>query len=562
MSATINSGVAPNHKWLRPMWNRPPIAAGSLVTATVRPPDQGNAPLVGDVTGLGTGGGAGLGANADSSFGNVRLNIGLAPAASGAFTLTWPVPPPAAANGIAVTADWAAVTQAAPAGPIVDLSFMTPGVLDPRLAYTRASTATYFDNGGVMRVAANDQPRWNYDQGVLRGVLIETSRANSIRNSMMTGAVAGTPGTDPTGWSVGVGATGLVKQIVGTGTENGITYIDYRFTAASIGTAGNLTLNFVNGAGLTTIPASPGQVWTQSLYVSLVAGTLPTNTGVLLRANEFDSGGANIGVLSLIAPVPAAQVLSASRQVASFPATAAGTAFVQPFWLFGVSVNPSPVDFTLRVGGTQFELGATASSFIPTTSVAVTRAVDHCTLTDAVLFAGTSNRTVAFDAWMTQIALTSNMGSLDDTTANNNMRLYCPAAPGIRASVVVGGTTQFLGGDLSPGTRPLQVRAALANGTAWNGSVNGLPMFFTGGPSTPLGPLTTLHCGEAYNATQQLDGDLQRVRVWNRSLGQMELNDLTSAAPQAFTRAVTWTAARTLVPGELVRVPYRWNVSN
>ena len=37
--------------------------------------------------------------------------------------------------------------------PTLDLSFMNPGVLDPRITFTRASTGTYFDSTGTMQTA-------------------------------------------------------------------------------------------------------------------------------------------------------------------------------------------------------------------------------------------------------------------------------------------------------------------------------------------------------------------------------------------------------------------------
>ena len=98
------------------------------------------------------------------------------------------------------------------------------------ITFTRASTATYFDSAGVLQSAAVDQPRLDYNPSTLaaQGYLIEESRTNSIRNNTMVGAVVGTPGTIPTNWQVFTNVTGLTRQIVGTGTENGITYIEVK----------------------------------------------------------------------------------------------------------------------------------------------------------------------------------------------------------------------------------------------------------------------------------------------------------------------------------------------
>ena len=64
--------------------------------------------------------------------------------------------------------------------PSLDLSFMTPGSLDGRITFTRASTATYFDVTGTLQTATANTPRWDYDlvTHALRGLLMEDARTN------------------------------------------------------------------------------------------------------------------------------------------------------------------------------------------------------------------------------------------------------------------------------------------------------------------------------------------------------------------------------------------------
>ncbi len=81
------------------------------------------------------------------------------------------------------------VRNAGPAGQTLDLNFMFPGSLDPRITFTRASPASYQDASGVIQTAAVDQPRWDYAGGVLRGLLIEAANGpNAIENVVISSA--------------------------------------------------------------------------------------------------------------------------------------------------------------------------------------------------------------------------------------------------------------------------------------------------------------------------------------------------------------------------------------
>lgn len=158
-------------------------------------------------------------------------------------------------------------------------------------SFTRASVGTYFDSSGTMQTATSGTPRFDYDPTthVAKGILIEESRKNSLRNSMMSGTVAGTPGTLPTYWAPGGAGLGtLTQQIIGTGTENGMTYIDIKIS----GTAS--TASFVYYMENTNyVAATSGQTWTGSVYTKLVAGST-ANISSRFDIYERNSGGGSL----------------------------------------------------------------------------------------------------------------------------------------------------------------------------------------------------------------------------------------------------------------------------
>jgi hypothetical protein len=66
--------------------------------------------------------------------------------------------------------------------PSLDLDFANSKMLDPRITFSRANTATYFDSDGLLKIAAVDQPRFEHNPatGESLGLLIEEPRTNLL----------------------------------------------------------------------------------------------------------------------------------------------------------------------------------------------------------------------------------------------------------------------------------------------------------------------------------------------------------------------------------------------
>jgi hypothetical protein len=197
-------------------------------------------------------------------------------------------------------------------------------------------------------------------------LLLEPQRTNSIRNSTMVGAVAGTPGTAPTNWSTA--PSGLTQTIVGVGTENGLPYIDFRFAGTSSG-----VVVTIQQEGVLTAAASLGQIWTSSIYCKIISAPNPP-LSYNIRLREGTSGGSFVadGLLTFV-PTSILQKFVYTRTN-----TGATTAFIQPSIVININ-NGATYDFTIRIAAPQMELGAYATTFIPTTTAAVTRLVDSFT---------------------------------------------------------------------------------------------------------------------------------------------------------------------------------------
>jgi hypothetical protein len=240
------------------------------------------------------------------------------------------------------------------------------------ITFTRASDGAVVNSAGQIEIVAANVPRFDHDPvtGESLGLLPEEQRTNSIRNNTMVGAVAGTPGTLPTNWARFLGGT-AATSVIGSGTENGISYVDVRFTGGN----GGAVSFFIDG----TAPAiaSNGQAWTGSAYYKLVAGSF-INAGVTHVVYEANATPVSLAASSTSLVSISNGPLISQRVSVTRTNNQATTAFEQ---LAIVIAATGSFDFTLRIGLPQLEQGAFATSVIPTSGTAVTRSADVASIT-------------------------------------------------------------------------------------------------------------------------------------------------------------------------------------
>ena len=196
-----------------------------------------------------------------------------------------------------------------------------------------------------------------------------TPRTNAVRNPRAEGAVAGTPGTIPTDWGISVGA-GLSRQIVGTGTYQGVPYIDIRVFGTSTNTSNALALNCYADTATTAI--TTGQTWSFSSWVEVVAGATPGGGAPELHIGEFATGTSLFPGTAVAAPSTFARTVETAT--ITDPTITSIDGMV---WVYVPSAMA--VDFTLRIGGAQLEQSPVATSLIlpPAGSPATTTVTDY-----------------------------------------------------------------------------------------------------------------------------------------------------------------------------------------
>ena len=254
--------------------------------------------------------------------------------------------------------------------------FFLGGSLPPGATLTRASTGWYFDSSGVLQSASTDVARFTHNPGTLalEGLLVEPAATNSIRNASAGGAVPGTPGTAPTNWVVTSSLNNVTREIIGTGTEDGIPYIDVKYS----GTPNATATIAIRSEATSIVAATLGQTWVAGQFVRLVGGTLTNLTNIATVILEANSGGIVVASGSAAtAPTSAAlrtQWFKYTRVLSNVT-----VAFVAQDFRF-THTNGQAIDATFRIGLPQLVQAPAASSPIVTTSAAITRAADVLSL--------------------------------------------------------------------------------------------------------------------------------------------------------------------------------------
>jgi hypothetical protein len=193
-------------------------------------------------------------------------------------------------------------------------------------------------------------------------------RRNWLPNSGTSGAVAGNPGTLPTGWS-GVGTTyGITKAVSEVGVEGGRGYVDIHYSGiptappvtppAVPSTIAPAEILFHNPA----IVAASGQTWAASLHARLVAGALTDIPYV--RIVQYDSP-VTVSAAINFADQLDSDALALQRYQQTLKMPAAG---VTGTWMrFQIYANVGKsINATIRLAWPQLEKANSATAYMPT----------------------------------------------------------------------------------------------------------------------------------------------------------------------------------------------------
>ncbi len=366
---------------------------------------------------------------------------------------------------------------------------ITPSALG--ITTTRASVKQVSDaNGNWSQVAAN------VTATSALGRSTEEARTNSIPNNSMVGAIAGSPGTLPTGWSGGGTVNGVTQTVIGTGIIQGINYIDINY-------AGTPTASGAAAFSLaTSITASQNQVWTQSAFLALMSGSW-SNVSAYFDIEEVPSGASDNKILN---GVVTSSTLSRIVNIQTLGQS--NTTSISYRFLFYYTIS-QPINFTIRIGWPQLEQGASVTSPVVTSGTALTRAADVTTMPVTVgsaytLFEqGAPQSPTGYSTNQTLLELSNGAGA-------NQFGMF-RLSTGISNFYMSGGSSWNVNGGSLPQNAVANM-AASNNGSAQNGSVNA-SLVVAGTNSTSIA-INQLYLGSSYNGSQFFNGLATIDAVW------------------------------------------------
>jgi len=375
------------------------------------------------------------------------------------------------------------------AGPTLSLDFMQPGALDSRITFTRASTATYTDASGVIQTAATNAPRWDYAGGVLRGLLIEEQRTNLALNS-------GNPSAAD--WHI----NGAVTK-----TNNQATAPDGTTTACRLDYTGGLPeqLAFWVNPGANVVSFS---IWMRGVAGGEQQYLMATPDGALYYRT----------LVTL--------TTSWQRFTLTTPALTNTT------WFFQVGVDNRDASQSFKPArsvyawGAQVEQGAFPTSYIPTTSVSVTRAADVASMPTNVSWFNKDAYTIQEEFFGPPVGFPGGAFAGVSTSAGDVYH-YLALDAGTGTSWVYSGAGGIGAGP--PFVRGIvKIAATFTPARMSLTAMGSVPVVnATGFP--PLPTMGRIAFGnDPWSLTTAFSSHVRGFKVWNRALSDTEMQQVTT----------------------------------
>jgi hypothetical protein len=400
--------------------------------------------------------------------------------------------------------------------PSLLLQFVGAETLDPRITFTRASTATFTGSNGLIQTAASGVARFDHNPTTLAslGLMIEESRTNLLTYSEQFDDAAWTKTRSSITANTIVAPDGTLtgdKLVEDTTASN--THIVSQSASFTSGTAYTFT-TYIKAAERTwALLRLPASAFTSTLqaYFNLSAG-----------------------VVGAVTPSTTASITPVGNDW--YRCSVTGTATTTTSGAPGIfsAIADTVVSYTgdgvsgIYIWGAQLEVGAFATSYIPTVASQVTRAADVAQMTGTNFsdWYNATEGTLYSEASTYDVSSSRTGFGISDNTAPN--RIQTGHGSGARAFISAGGVTQMsqtLASVVFSNNTASKVSLAylLNNG---NAAANGTLGSFDTNMTIPV--VTQAQIGGLTASLLPLNGTVRQIVYYPRRLTDAELQAITS----------------------------------
>lgn len=383
-------------------------------------------------------------------------------------------------------------------------------------SFTRTGTsqASYYNSSGLLQTATTNTPRFDHDPvtHAAQGLLFEESRTNRLLNSsnysawaQVTASVSAAAGTAPDG-------TNTAQRVIANtiGVNNGL------ISQNVSGSFTTYTLSIYAKAG----SSNALRLQPNSNIDSVITGYIVTYD---LSAVTTTIGGSYGGKFSNI--YAAIQDVGNGWYRCSTTYTVTGSTYTGSLvsWIYPYTGTPA-AGANILLWGAQLEIGAQASSYIPTTSAMVTRGADILSLPAASWFNQTNG------AWFSQfsphIRLTGTPRLIASSSSAGGFLNVNPFTITTYVAESYDGTNASTANAV-PANAPAKAAAAYDAASKSVVLAGGAVQTVARSATFPLTPATTLYIGADAVGAQHFNGSIAAIRYYPARIVDTQLQLLS-----------------------------------
>lgn len=380
----------------------------------------------------------------------------------------------------------------------------------PGSYFTRSTTATYWDNNGILRTADVDAPRIDFDPmtRLRRGLLIEGAATNLYSRSEEINDSAWTKSAVTVAANAAVAPDGALTadKVVET-AANSQHYILRSITSTAVDHSVSF---FVKAAERWRgrIQLDDGTTAWATADFDLVAktGTVVAGAGASIAVQECGSGWFRVSLTGTATNTTVRMVLRVSD---STGATSYAGDGVSGYFVWGLQLET-----------------ASMSSYIPTAASTVGRGRDSCNIGTGSWSTPTEFTVLAeFVTPLIPSAATNTVAALIDATENDISRIYLSGSS-IRAAITAGGASQALLTGNTYVASSVGRFALAAKVDDFAASYNGAAVITDTAGTMPAAP-AGLMLGH-FTTSSRIEGHIRRVLVFPARISNTKLQALSA----------------------------------